>query len=32
MKKDKQPDTLAAIDSYNFCDMHTYIHTNMATL
>ena len=23
MKKDKKPDTLAGIDNYNFCDIHT---------
>ena len=27
MKKDKELDTLAIIDNYNFCDTHTYIHT-----
>ena len=32
IKKDKEPDTLAVIDNYNFCDTHTHIHKDMATL
>ena len=32
MKKDKQTDTLAVIDYYNFYDRQTDIHMDMATL
>ena len=28
MKKDKQPNNLAVIDNYNFCDRHTNRHTD----
>ena len=28
MKKDKNPDTLAVIKNYNFCDKHTHRQTD----
>ena len=31
MKKDQNSDHLAIIDDYNFCDTHTYTHTDRQT-